>query len=148
VSPRSARYRKLARTARTVARGLQTTLMAAILVVGVLRAGTRYFYCEAMETVFAAPCCGGSSHHADAGSAQIEAHTDDCCKPHTLGSLPAAAIPIVASPLPPPLLAVLQPAIVQLPLLPAHSTVSRGAQTGPPPLSAANDRSRLMVFLI
>lgn len=121
--------------------------MAAILVLGVLRAGSRYFTCGAMGTLSATSCCDGS-HPRDADGARIETRNEDCCKAHTMGSLPAAAISVITPTPPAHRVAVLPPAAAQLPPMAPHPSVLPGAQTGPPRLGAPNDRSRLMVFLI
>jgi hypothetical protein len=141
------RRRKLARSARSTGRGLLTAVIAAVLVLGVLRAGSRYFYCDAMGTVFANPCCGGA-HHEDADSAQMEARPDDCCKARSLGSLPFASIPMLPSPPAAPFVAVVQNhAVAPLQVSPPRRAI--GAKpTGPPPISLSTHRTRLMVFLI
>jgi hypothetical protein len=121
--------------------------MAAIVVLGVLRAGTRYFYCDAMGTVFATPCCGGS-HHEDADRAQVDAPTDDCCKARSLGSLPAAAIQIRPATPPAPFIGILaNVAVVRLESFVERRAV-RANLTGPPLPSPSAHRARLMVFLI
>jgi hypothetical protein len=137
---------KLTRAARGAGRALLATVLTAILLLGVLRAGDRYFYCDFMGVVTKAPCCDGA--HDDADGKRLEVRADDCCKSFRLGTLPAAAIPAEAPQAPPAVVAVVQPVPVQLLLLPPNPRVLRGAQTGPPASFSANDRSRLMVFLI
>jgi hypothetical protein len=141
------RRRKLARSARGAGRGLLTAVVVAVLVLGVLRAGSRYFYCDAMGTAFANPCCGGA-HHEDADSAQVEARPDDCCKARSLGSLPFASIPILPPPPAAPFVAVVQnDAVAPLQVPPPRGAIGANP-TGPPPDSPSTHRTRLMVFLI
>lgn len=143
----AARHRKLVRAARSLGRGLLMTVMAAIVVLGVLRAGSRYFYCNAMGTVFASPCCDRSAH-GNADGAQLEVRADDCCKARSLDNLPAAAIQFLPLTPPAPFVAVLQPVAGA----PFNGSVPlsaiRANPTGPPRLSPSSHRTRLMVFLI
>jgi hypothetical protein len=143
----AARHRKVARVARNAGRGLLVAVMAAIVVLGVLRAGTRYFYCDATGIVFATPCCGGS-HHEGADRGQVEARTDDCCKGRSLGSLPPAAVQIRPATPPAPFIGMLaNVAVARLESLVERRAV-RANLTGPPLLSPSAHRARLMVFLI
>jgi hypothetical protein len=140
-------HRKLLRSARDLGRRLFTTLVVAILVLGVLRAGSRYFYCEATETARATSCCKETPHGTEDG-AQIETRMDDCCKPRSVGYLPVVAIQTLPATPPAPFVAVL-PSAASAPLKASIRGDSFGANfTGPPLLSASVHRARLMVFLI
>ena len=92
-----------------------SVIVAVVMLVGVLRAGSRYVYCPSMQMVTDAPCCAGDGHrrHSDA-EPTIELRSRDCCEHHVLGKLPAVvggathapqafAAPLLAT-LPPPTL--------------------------------------------
>jgi hypothetical protein len=123
--------------------------MAVVLLVGMLRAGSRFYYCEAMATVFLRPCCASSHHASDSKGAKIESRADDCCKGQTAGTLPSVAVPVLA-PIPDaPLVAILHTApAIQSVQTAALTGMVRRNPTGPPLRSRASERSRLMVFLI
>jgi hypothetical protein len=140
-------HRKLLRAARDLGLRLLTTLVTAVLVLGVLRAGSRYFYCEGTGTVRATSCCN-EAHHGTEDGAQIEGRMDDCCKPRSVGYLPVGAIQTLPATPPAPFVAVLQNA-ASVPLKASIRRDAFGANfTGPPLLSASGHRARLMVFLI
>jgi hypothetical protein len=66
-------------------------LVAVVVLVGVLRAGTRYSYCPSMQRVIDVPCCAGDrrGHHEDAAEMQVRSR--DCCEQHVIAKLPSAA---------------------------------------------------------
>ena len=137
---------KLVRTARVVGRRLLTTLVAAILVLGVLRAGSRYFYCESMGDVLTKPCCHEAREASADGDGEVR--SEDCCKPRSVGYLPVVAIQTLPATPPTPFVAVLSRAASA----PLKASIRREAFlahfTGPPLLSASDHRARSMVFLI
>jgi hypothetical protein len=138
------RQRTLLRTARGLGRAVLAALVAAILVLGVLRAGSRYFYCESTGTVLTMPCCE-ESHEASAGG---EVRNEDCCRSRSVGSLPVVAIQTPpAMPLAPFVAMLQHPAAGRL-TASAWRDAPRANFTGPPLLSPSDHRARLMVFLI
>jgi hypothetical protein len=133
-----------ASAARDLARGLFMTVVAVVLVLGLLRAGSHYFYCESTGAVLTMPCCEGS-HDVSAGG---EVRNEDCCKSRSVGSLPVVAIQTPSAPLLAPVVATLQhPAAARL-VASTWRDAPRAHFTGPPLLSASDHRVRLMVFLI
>jgi hypothetical protein len=127
---------------------LAAIALAVTFVLGVVRAGARYFYCPIMDAVVSAHCCP----RADADRTESPALVDDeCCDVRTNAALPAgtAAAPapeLAAAPL--------------LALLPAPSALDAGTRvvashamhayrTGPPAIAHARERvARSMVALI
>ena len=112
---------------------------------GVLRGGTRYFYCPAMEAVMGAACCGGS--HASAHREQPNVQSPDCCEERVHGRLPLAATTHVGTMVfDAPLLAIL-PVVTALPrpFVDPRVRVTHHERAGP--RSAAQRRAELMVFL-
>lgn len=75
---------------RAVLVRIAATLVAAVMLVGLLRAGASYFYCPAMEMVTDAPCCPGDRRaaHEEEDIAQLRAR--DCCEEHVVAKLPSA----------------------------------------------------------
>jgi hypothetical protein len=139
-----ARHLKPLRTARDLARGLFTTVMAVVLVLGVLRAGSRYFYCESTGALLTKSCCE-VPREASAGG---EVRNEECCKSRFVGSLPVVAIQTLpATPLA-PFVAMLQHPAAARPIASTWQDAPRANFTGPPLLSASDPRARLMVFLI
>lgn len=141
-----ARNRRIVRAVRDLGSGLLTTLVAAILIFGLLRAGSRYFYCDAMGTVGETSCCD-APHHGS--GEQIEVRMDDCCKPRSVGSLPVVVIQTPPVTPPAPLVAVLSSVASSARLKASiRREAFRANFTGPPLLSPSDHRARLMVFLI
>jgi hypothetical protein len=143
----AARHRKLLRAARDFGRGLLTLVVAAILILGVLRAGSRYLYCDMTGTIRATSCCE-ASHHRNGEVAEIEASTGDCCKPRSVGRLPVVVIQTLSAAPSAPVVAVLQ-SVASAPLKASiQREAFRAKLTGPPLRSPSDPRARLMVFLI
>jgi hypothetical protein len=122
------------------------------VVAGAVRAGGRYFYCDAMGMLQWDPCARGSSSRDPADPAgSVASHHVDCCQVGTLPSLPRGST-VAASSVPPPPLR----AIVPVPDLLLERSAS--GPLGPsatsalerwrgPPRSPAARRAELMVFL-
>jgi hypothetical protein len=132
-------------------RGGVTRVAAAILVVvmlvGVLRAGDRYFYCPTMRAVIDAPCCAGDRHSDDDDTAALEVRSRDCCEEHRLGSLPSAAVAPNAAPFDAPVLAVLPPVTALSHPLSTSADPRFAHDNRAGPASNARHRAELMVFL-
>lgn len=60
-------------------------VLATSTLVGVLRANTTYFFCEAMQEERSAPCC----HRAASEDVQVDADCE-CCHLHVSPALPAS----------------------------------------------------------
>jgi hypothetical protein len=145
--------RVLTRTARRL-RGLVGPALAAVLalvmLVGVMRAGARYFYCPTMHMVIDRPCCAGDGdpRRADEDAFVAEVRSRDCCEEHVLGKLPSAAVSSATPLADVPLLAVVAPLFVPVRALPlaAPSRFEHDTRAGPKAL--ARHRAELMAFLI
>jgi hypothetical protein len=126
-------------------RAVLAALAGVVLLVGVLRANARYFYCPLMDAIASHACCE-SSREDGMGEPAIEA--PDCCEEMHVGALPSGATPtsIVVSSAP---LTAFVPTVVTS--TPSPISIVRLAtldarHRGPPPPSEA--RARTMVFLI
>jgi hypothetical protein len=128
-----------------------SALVAVVMLVGVLRAGSRYVYCPSMQRIIDAPCCAGDGHrrHGD-DEAKVELRSRDCCEQHVLGKLPAVvgggagqAPQAFAA----PLLATLPPPAVdtKTTLVAVRARVEGGCRAGP--MASARRRAELMVAL-
>jgi hypothetical protein len=130
--------------------GALCVLFAWVFASGIAHAGARYFYCNAMSELLAAPCCPTASSEARA-SAATEAPTvtaPECCHAEALPALPQATSSAA-------------PAVHAAPLLatspsPKQDTLQRllpprlravVIASSAPPLLASERRARLMVFL-
>jgi hypothetical protein len=134
--------------ARRLGRTLLAALTAAVLLVGTLRAGSRYFTCDLMGMVSEAPCCAACPHRTSTKQVQAEVRAADCCEQHVVGRLPAVATSDgnVSTP-PAPMFAVFEPTLPMPSVIAeAHGRVLASAQTGPP-RALASQRSRSMVRL-
>jgi hypothetical protein len=116
-------------------------LLAISLFSGNARAGSLYFFCDAMQEARSEPCC---ARERTAPAGQLDVLDCPCCRAHRVDPLPRAvtaalASIVAASPwvLAPSIAALLQAS----PVAPASWT--RRRQTGPP---RATDPCRLMVF--
>jgi hypothetical protein len=134
------------RFARTIRRGglrLVAAVLGLALVVGLLRGGSRYFYCPFMDAVTSEHCCSVS--RSDTSTVQAA----DCCEVETIGAIPSAK---TVTPSPElacaPLLAVLSPPHdLSTGSLVAPASRIGIERTGPPPLGAQR-AVRSMVSLI
>ncbi len=130
--------------------GALCVLFACVFASGIAHAGARYFYCNAMSELLAAPCCPSASDDARASGA-TEAPivtTPECCHAEALPALPQATSGDA-------------PAVHAAPLLatvpsPKHDSQERFLSpplravliaSSAPPLLASERRARLMVFL-
>jgi hypothetical protein len=123
-------------------------LASLALIVGLLRANARYFYCPIMDRVVAESCCAPAADGADEQAAPPSLRATDCCQAKQVGSLPRTAAPPGHDALEAPLLGLLSPVIWPAPRAPAHRNPRAldARHTGPPRPSEA--RARAMVYLI
>ena len=140
------RQRRHGRGIGPLLRQMALALLSLVVTLGVLRAGSSYLYCAAMEEVRTEECC---KRPCDDGSADcsIVAH-HDCCAMKKLRALPSAmvdgahaipAAPLLTIQAPPPLL------MVATATKGAPARLLRGS-TGPP--RPSERPARLQVFLI
>jgi hypothetical protein len=131
---------------RKIARALLAAVAALVLLVGVLRANARYFYCPLMDLVVARSCCEPSREGAPEGPA-IE--VSDCCEEKRIAALPSGDAVPAPNAVPDAPLATVLPASSappSAPLVLAPRATLDARYRGPPPPGAA--RARFMVFLI
>jgi hypothetical protein len=140
---RGARYRLIFRRARSL---VLVALSLVVFIVGLARAGARYFYCTMADAVAPTECC--SAHHR-ASSDSPDVQTPDCCEARTVDSLPSASSPR-APEAPSAPLAALAPSMSSLALDASRFVVASSRRPfvaelpRPPP---SRERARLMVFL-
>lgn len=115
------------------------------MLLGIVRGGSRYFYCPMMGQSFDDACCASAEHDDDATSGP-SVERPDCCQAKRLGKLPSgAAVSTIDVPAV-PVLAVLPPfdgAVAPL----ARKTFVRfthPSRAGPP--TATERRAMLMVW--
>ena len=131
---------------------LLRTLVALVVLVGVARAGSRYFYCPVMDTVLAEPCCGrhATVGHDDPATPDSQITRRECCEEATLASLPDAnpENPALIAPDAP----VLPTASSVAPLVLARTDHPRAPVSPhgipPPPLAAKSRCAVLRTFLL
>jgi len=125
---------------------LVAALAAIVVLFGLARAGSTYFYCPAMNVVMDAPCC---VQHIERDEGPVaEVHSPDCCERHAVGGLPsasgtgAATVVFAAA-----LVAVLAVATVHpcAPTADARRTFDYDGRAGP--IARARHRAELMVAL-
>ena len=134
------------------ARILLRALVAVVVLVGVARAGSRYFYCPVMDAVLAQPCCGqhSAAGHDDPATPDSQITKRECCEEATLAGLPDAnpENPELVAPDAPPL----PTATSVLPLVLARSDQPRAPVSPhgipPPPLAAKSRCAVLRTFLL
>ncbi len=152
--PTMRRYARRATHAPVLRRAFAalSILLVWVLASSAAHAGTRYFYCHAMDEMRAGRCCSPSVGAADAhppqGSPQVTIVDAECCSARTLPVGPRATRP--DAPLPPaaPLVAVVPPLDLGVRIhAPAASVRGLRAPSPVPLRSASERRSRLMVFL-
>jgi hypothetical protein len=116
-----------------------------VLVVGVLRANARYFYCPLMDAVASRPCCE-PPHEGTGDDPAVDA--PDCCTAMHVGALPSSAssttVEVASAPLTAVIVAVAGAKAVAVGGVPRAELDAR--HRGPPPPGEA--RARTMVFLI
>jgi hypothetical protein len=137
-------------SARRHATGALALLLALVLVVGALRAGSTYFYCPLMGAVASRPCCEQTHQHAD-GPELAQAKVPSCCEEQTLPRLPASS-PLASQPCvgaAPELTALVLPAVAstapEATAPPPSRFLHRGCTSPPLASQACTER---MVFLI
>jgi hypothetical protein len=144
-----ARWNHRGRRVRAALARLVALVAVASLLVGVLRANARYFFCPLMNVVADYACCGGSESESDANDGNsLSVEHDDCCEQRRVGVLPVAAVASAPQvPQAPDLalvaLSIERPAAVLVRLTKAARTTWH---TGP--TTANFVRRRTMVFLI
>jgi hypothetical protein len=126
-------------------------VLPVVLISGAARAGGRYFYCEAMGMLQWDPCAERSgSRPADDPVDTVAPHHMDCCQVGMLPSLPEGSTVATPSVPPPPLTAVVPVRELRMAhsaRLAGPSAVAALERSRPPPHSAAERRTALMVFL-
>ncbi|HSO39596.1 MAG TPA: hypothetical protein VLT33_44020 [Labilithrix sp.] len=142
--------RDVTRRTRAWLARVASAIVALVMLVGVVRGGSRYVYCPSMQTVLDAPCCAGDRHAAHGeDEIVIELRSGDCCEQHVLGKLPAVAGGAVATPLASaaPLLATLPapPFATTALLVAVRARVEGDCRAGP--VASARHRAELMVAL-
>jgi hypothetical protein len=138
----------MARRMRAWLARVASIVVAVVMLVGVLRAGSRYVYCPSMNMVTDAPCCAGDRHHRDDDDSTSELRSRDCCEQHVLGKLPAVGTTAHApQPFAAPLLAILPaPAVdTSTSLVAPRARFERECRAGP--IALARHRAELMVAL-
>jgi hypothetical protein len=134
-----------------VAAPLGHLVLALAVVFGIVRSGGRYFYCEAFGLLPFDPCAEASREPCGKGpSGTLGEQPRDCCAIVTLAATPdgaQAARPSVPPAACRPILPA--PGLAARTDLPPPSRVARAFERWRPPPRTANDaRTRLMVFLI
>ena len=130
--------------------GALCLLFACVFASGIAHAGARYFYCDAMSELLAAPCCpSASSETRGSGATEYPTVTaPECCHAEALPVLPQAtsgAAPAVHAA---PLIALVpSPKRDAMERLLPPCVRGRFTASLAPPLLASEKRARLMVFL-
>lgn len=132
---------------RRAAAAVAAALLAVVVLVGVMRAGARYFYCPMMRVVIDAPCCAGDGRNDEDLTGSVEVRSRDCCEERVLGKLPSGAVTCPPAIVDAPLLAVVPPVTVASRALPVArpSRFEHEGRAGP--RASARHRAELMVFL-
>jgi hypothetical protein len=132
----------------TMARVLCVVVALAMLV-GVMQARARYFYCESCGLSATDPCAQGAVRRSPCPLASLDRPPFDCCQVITMPAMPEGARSVEPAVPAPGLLSVL-PACVRA----AESSSSQGARTPwrdehwrGPPKSLRERRTQWMVFL-
>lgn len=138
--------RILRRVRRAVA-PIAAALLAIVVLVGVTRAGARYFYCPMMRAVIDAPCCEGDERSEEDQTDSVEVRSQDCCEEHVLAKLPSGAASHAPPMLDAPLLAVSPPVTVTSRALAVAVPSRFEHENRAGPSWSARHRAELMVFL-
>jgi hypothetical protein len=124
-------------------------LVAMAVLLGVVHAGARYFYCEGLGLSATDPCLQTATHPSPCPSGTFDRQALDCCRVITMPSMPEGArsvVPVV-------------PSAGFMAVLPAVQTAGASQWNGSvlfaregergraPPASSGERRARLMVFL-
>ncbi|MFO0739588.1 MAG: hypothetical protein U0270_27060 [Labilithrix sp.] len=81
------RRRALLHSLRAIVARSGVLVVAAVLLLGVLRSGARYVYCPMMNAVVAASCCDRGEAHYE-GTPAVEG--SDCCQQRRTAAMPAS----------------------------------------------------------
>ena len=127
-----------------VARRVLAVAVSVVLLLALLRGGSRYFYCPAMKAVTAASCCA----KARAARTPIEEQAigaPDCCSARHLSTIAPAPVPPAADTVTPPARAAILSVATALPDPGVGPQVrfAHPVRAGPPGPRAR--QSRLMV---
>jgi hypothetical protein len=139
------------RGVRRVAVAIAGLVLSLAVVTGLVSAGGRVYYCQAMRTLGFDPC--GVAEHgrsADGERSACPSHAD-CCETWTLPSMPAATAASDPPVAPAPLVSIMAPSEVLAALFergPAAPAVRSLERWRVPPRPPGEERSHLMVFLI
>jgi hypothetical protein len=143
------KHEQMRRRMRAWLARVASVVVAVVMLVGVLRAGSSYVYCPSMKMVTDAPCCAGDGHHrGDDGDSTSEVRSRDCCEQHVLAKLPAVGTTAYAPhTFSAPLLATLPaPAVdTSTTLVAPRARFERECRAGP--IALARHRAELMVAL-
>ncbi len=146
-----ARKRRVLELLRRIAVRLGALMLSLALITGALRAGSRYFYCDAMGVLLADPCMTAASHDEGPNSPAEELNPQDvdCCKVGSLPPMPHGAGTEHATVFPASLVGLLSASRFVEPS-PASLRVSRSLSSGRwpgPPRFPGERRAQLMIFL-
>ncbi len=135
-----------------LARRIAAGLVAFVVLLGVLRGGSRYVYCPMMAAVMTAPCCASETpdEHDDGHEdpAPVALREGGCCEGRTLARLPSAATSGAPAMLEPPVFVALLPAAaLRVEPAPLAWPQPRLHEDRAGPMRAARHRAELMVFL-
>ena len=126
-------------------------ILAVALFFGMVHAGSRYFYCEALGLLPTDPCAQApSDDHGKSPLGTVSERTDDCCEVITLAAMPRAAQATGFTIAPAACVAVL-PALgpaSAADLVPSAPRDRAFDRWRPPPRAPNDARAQLMVFLI
>lgn len=124
-------------------------LIAIAMLLGIVHAGARYFYCEGLGLSATDPCLQTATRQSPCPSGAIDRQAFDCCRVITMPSMPEGARSVVPVVPPARFVAVLRP----VPRAEASLGNGRalfggeGERGRAPPASSGERRARLMVFL-
>jgi hypothetical protein len=142
------RKRRESRLPRRIAVALGSIVLSVAILAGALRAGGRYFYCDAMGITLTDPCTAPSRGEVVTAADAVRERHIDCCKTGTLASMPSGAASERCSVSPAPLLAVIAPQVVERHRVVAvASHCASRARWRAPPRPAGELRAQRMVFL-
>ena len=147
------RGRQLIRAyARLAASRAVLVLAAFVILLGVVRGGTRFFYCPITHLAFDAPPCsqGLDETSTDDDGDAPAVRTADCCQEKWRAAAPTASTPEV------PRTSIARAAVAALLPAPPRGMelvsarmpfeIAHGVRAGPTPPSARERRAELMVF--
>jgi hypothetical protein len=128
---------------------VSSLLVAVAVLLGVVHAGARYFYCEGLGLSTTDPCLQAATHTSPCPSGAFDRPELDCCRVITMPSMPEGARSIVPVAAPAGFVAVLPP-VQRADASPWNGSdlfVREGERGRAPPASSGERRARLMVFL-